>query len=193
VGCNTFYPDWPSLTHNIGYVMEGLLGIGRLLDLRPALRAAERMAGKLMRHYEVRRSLPGGFYPGWKADPRPYRCLTGDAQVAGVWLHLYRDSGDLRYLNAALRLLDEVAATQDLRSRNPGIRGAVGGSFPLHGFYSPLTFVNWVAKFFADSLMVASDCRQGLLAQWDEIEWGRGTNPFAPAVGELTRSATPGV
>jgi uncharacterized protein YyaL (SSP411 family) len=162
---NTFYPHWPSLTHNIGYVMEGLLEMDRLLDIPAALQGVRRMAEKLLRLFEVRRHLPGGFRSGWKPDARPYRCLTGDAQIAGVWLQLYLGSRDLRYLNAALKLLDDVAVTQDLRSRNPGIRGGIGGSFPLHGFYSPIAYVSWAAKFFADSLMSAITRKQALLAE----------------------------
>jgi len=47
-----------------------------------------------------------------------------------------------------------VKATQLLHTANLDLRGGVKGSQPIFGRYTPLTFVNWAAKFFADALML---------------------------------------
>ncbi len=83
-----------------------------------------------------------------------YTCLTGNAQLAIVWLKLYRLTGDARLVNAALKLIDQVKSTQRLGSRYPGIRGAVAGSYPLWGGYERFGYPNWAAKFLADAIML---------------------------------------
>ncbi len=62
-------------------------------------------------------------------------------------------ASSLRWLNSALKLLDQVKATQSVGSRHAGIRGGVPGSNPIWGWYLRLTYPNWAAKFFADALM----------------------------------------
>jgi hypothetical protein len=83
-----------------------------------------------------------------------YSCLTGNAQIAGVWLRLFEISGDTRYLSAALKLNDYLKSTQDLNAFHPGVRGGIKGSQPIWGRYTPGAYVNWGAKFLADSLIL---------------------------------------
>ena len=114
-----------------------------------------------MRTYEFRKSdpyslpryLPATLNEEWKSRDN-YSCLTGDAQIAGIWLKIYKLTGDARFLNSALKLLDQVKATQCLNGRNSSIRGGIAGSYPLWGTYAPFNYPNWAAKFFADSLML---------------------------------------
>jgi len=141
------------LTHTIAYVMEGFQESWRLLGEDRYLHAVERTAGRLLRIFELRRFLAGEFDAAWRTTAT-YACLTGSAQVAGVWMRLYEHNGDLRYLNAALKLNDFVKATQRLRSLDPDIRGGVKGSQPIQGSYTRFTYVNWGAKFLADALML---------------------------------------
>jgi hypothetical protein len=37
---------------------------------------------------------------------------------------------------------------------HPAVRGGVKGSQPFGGGYTPYTYINWGAKFLADSLML---------------------------------------
>jgi hypothetical protein len=97
--------------------------------------------------------MAGEFDSSWKTTAN-YSCLTGDAQIAGIWLRIYQATRDTRFLNAALKLNDYVKATQSLSSTHPGIRGGVKGSQPIFGRYTPGVYVNWGAKFLADSLML---------------------------------------
>jgi hypothetical protein len=140
-------------THTIAYVMEGLMNCSRLLRCQECFAAAKKTATRLMRIFELRRFLAGEFDNLWKSDVN-YSCLTGDAQIAGVWLRLFEAEGDVRFLNAALKLNDYVKATQRPFSLHPGIRGGIKGSHPIYGHYTRFAFPNWAAKFLADSLML---------------------------------------
>lgn len=117
------------------------------------LNAARKTGEKLLRIFELRRFMAGEFDENWKSSAT-YSCLTGDAQIAGVWLKLFETEGDARFLNAALKLNDFAKASQSLRSMHPGARGGVKGSQPIFGRYTSFTYVNWGAKFLADSLML---------------------------------------
>lgn len=146
---------WGSIpfTHNIAYVMEGLQESHRLLGDEEYFRAYAKTAERLMRIFELKRFMPGDFDSNWKSS-RNYSCLTGDAQIATVWLKHFSVTKDVRFLNAALKLNDYVKSTQNLRALNRSIRGGIKGSQPIHGTYTPYLYPNWAAKFFADSLML---------------------------------------
>lgn len=141
------------LTHTIAYVMEGLQESWRILGDESYLRAVNLTAEKLLRLFELRQFMSGDFDEKWKSD-KSYSCLTGNAQIAGVWLKLFQENQDMRYLNAALKLNDYTKSAQNLTSVHDGIRGGIKGSQPIHGKYTPFIFVNWGAKFFADTLML---------------------------------------
>ena len=99
-----------------------------------------------------------GFIPGQVDDQgQPtsgYCCLTGNCQLAFIWARQYEELGDLRLLRAAERSLEYVMSCQDIATTNPDIRGAISGSQPIWGRYSPLTFPNWAAKFFVDAMLL---------------------------------------
>lgn len=141
------------LTHTIAYVMEGLLEASRLSGEIRLFEAARKTADQLMQIFIERGFLPGEFESNW-SSPVTYRCLTGDAQVAGVWLRIFAQTGDWRYFRAANKLNGDIMRTQNLDTANLGIRGGVKGSQPIAGRYCPFTYINWGAKFYADSLML---------------------------------------
>lgn len=149
------------LTHTIAYVIEGLFEAWRLTGEGRYLSATRKTAERLLRIFELRRYMAGEFDQRWKS-PATYSCLPGDAQIAGVWLKLFESEGDARFLNAALKLNDFVKASQNLRSLHPGARGGVKGSQPIFGQYTSFTYVNWGAKFLADSLMLEERVMAGV-------------------------------
>lgn len=140
-------------THTIAYVMEGLQESYRILGDERYLACYSTTAEKLLRIYELRKKMAGDFDRNWKGSSK-YSCLTGSAQIAGVWLRHFEITGDIRYLNAALKLSDDVKACQKIASLHSGIAGGVQGSFPITGKYTPFIFPNWAAKFLADTLML---------------------------------------
>ncbi len=140
-------------THTIAYVMEGLQESYRILKDERYLAAYAKTAEKLLRIFELRKKMAGDFDQNWKRSS-DYSCLTGNAQIAGVWLKHYQITGDVRYLNAALKLTDDVKRSQNVSSMHRGISGGVQGSYPVNGKYTPFIFPNWAAKFLADTLIL---------------------------------------
>ncbi len=158
----------PALTHTIAYTARGLLECAECLrDARPelaerAVAGARGIAERLFHAYERSkrgptadpRPLPGTYAEGWRPVATSWTCLTGNCQLAIIWLMLQRLDGDPRWMNTALKTMDQNKAAQSLTSTEPGIRGAIAGSFPIWGKYIQLSYPNWATKFFADALML---------------------------------------
>ena len=140
-------------THTIAYVMEGLQESYRILKDERYFEAYAKTAEKLLRIFELKKFMAGDFDEKWKSAAK-YSCLTGDAQIAGVWLKHFETTNDTRFLNAALKLNDYTKSTQNISAFRRGIRGGIKGSHPINGKYTPFIFPNWAAKFFADTLIL---------------------------------------
>jgi len=154
--------DDPSrpLTHTIGYALRGVLEAHRYRPDDQLLDAARRIGDGLLRAQGPEGQLPGRLLPGWRAAV-PWVCLTGVAQVAACWMMLFALSGDQRYVEAAFRANAFLRRTVRLDAPAE-IRGGVKGSFPVDGEYGRYQYVNWAAKFFADSLILEIDLRAQL-------------------------------
>lgn len=155
--------DKPYL-HTMAYTIRGLLAASEILrehdytgeaDSR-YFEAAERAAEAVLHRFEIRRYPMAQYDREWKSAER-FSCLTGDAQIAKCWLNIYEARRDPRFLNAALKINDFVKSTQDLVSRNPGIRGGIKGSHPVWGRYIRYSYPNWAAKFFVDALALEDE------------------------------------
>lgn len=139
-------------THTIAYTLSGVLHASCVLDLEEGIDAVRRAAERALHRYEVEGRLPGVLNADWKSAA-DYVCLTGNAQMALVWMELYRLLGDPRFLNGALKAIDDVKRRQPLRNGNGGIRGGIPGSWPAWGDYLYMALPNWAAKFFVDALL----------------------------------------
>src|SRR5262249_25947057 len=117
-----------------------------------------------------------------------YACLTGNAQMALIWLELHRLEGDPALVSAAFTALDLVKRAQLMRSSEPGLRGGVGGSDPLWGGYIPLAVSNLAAQFFIDALLAK---RRTLAQLTDPPVRGRDTATEVPP--RVPRSLPPSV
>jgi hypothetical protein len=148
-----FQQGRPAFTHTIGYTLQGLLESSRILEawLEIGVSTAE-TATILMRKAETQGGLAGAYHLDW-TPVNWYRCLTGNCQIASVWMRIYEETSDFRYLNAALKAVEYVAERQQIRPQNPNVHGAIAGSAPLLGAYLRGRYPNWAAKFFVDALL----------------------------------------
>ncbi len=155
-----FTPGRAPFTHTIAYTLRGLLESGELLGEPRYTEAARAGAEAVARHLR-----PDGFLPGQisvQGRPRAsYCCLTGNCQMALVWLrldqlNLDKQYGTDEYRSSAADILRYVQSCQDLSAPEPGIRGGIKGSQPIWGRYAPLSYPNWAAKFFVDALLLQS-------------------------------------
>jgi hypothetical protein len=140
------------LTHTIGYVLEGLHGIGVRLGRQNCINAVERTLHELLPLIQPNGYLAGRFQKDWTPAVN-WACLTGSSQIAGVYLRMYLQTGKPEYLLAGRKLLGFVCFTQELAPGIPGIDGGIRGSYPFGGEYGQWCVLNWATKFFADSVM----------------------------------------
>lgn len=143
---------YPTYLHFVAYVIQGVLECGILRGRNDATEAASWSAWKLLRKFEVNKRLLGAYEPDFTGGLR-FACLTGNAQMSCVWLRLFEVTGELRYLNAALKMnemLKELLPARGWRA----LEGGVAGSYPIWGSYQPLRYISWGCKFFADALML---------------------------------------
>jgi uncharacterized protein YyaL (SSP411 family) len=139
------------LTHTIGYVLEGLLGIA-------TLSLPERFETAVFRTLDriVPLVQPNGFLAGrWNAKWQPavdWCCLTGSAQLAIVFYRASKIQPNPDWTRAASRLLGFVTATQ-ASTGHPDRRGGIQGSYPFDGDYGQWCILNWATKFYADAVM----------------------------------------
>jgi len=168
-------------THTIAYTLDGVLRLATRFGVETGLSAVTQAADGLLLRMERSRTLAAILDHEWRPQCS-YVCLTGNAQVASIWLQLARTHRDLRYANAAFKALDEVKRAQRLEHSNPGIRGGIPGSSPIGGAYIQYAIPNWAAKFFADALCAKREC----LERW----WPEAAQAaLSPAVSLPLRTA----
>lgn len=140
------------LLHTIAYTMQGLMGVAGVTGRQDFVDAAARTAESLMAVTD-----PDGFVPGridrdFRAAAR-WSCLTGSAQTSIVWSELAVAKHDPRFAEAAERVNKYLMARHDISNRDPSLRGALTGSWPVWGEYGRFRVLNWATKFFVDALL----------------------------------------
>lgn len=146
------------LTHTIGYVLEGLHGIGHIRNRPDLITAVDRTLDAIVEIVPA----DGRLAERWTADWQPTSlypgaphsiCLTGNSQISGVMLRRCQDAPNTSYFRAAERLLSFVCHTQRMRCGIDGIDGGIRGSYPIGGNYGQYCTLNWATKFYVDSLL----------------------------------------
>lgn len=141
--------------HTIAYTLAGTLRMARILkrdDARAAVQLAARAVAGVLDELDW---IPGVLDHQWRtrADSA---CLTGNVQMALIWMDLYRLDGDEYWLRASDRAIELVKQAQLLHSSNPNLKGAIPGPDPMWGWYNDGAVLNWAAKFFIDALLSKS-------------------------------------
>jgi uncharacterized protein YyaL (SSP411 family) len=139
--------------HTIAYVAQGLLESGLRLNRHDYIDSGLHTCRAVLSKVDDEGFIPGTFDRNWKATAR-YSCLTGNAQMAILWLRAYQVTSEVAFRDSAQRALRFLKSVQDCKTSNSRIRGAIKGSHPIFGRYLFGTFPNWAAKFFMDALML---------------------------------------
>jgi len=139
-------------THTIAYTIWGVLMTSCILRHEAGIQAARSAALGVARRLELSRWLPGVLDHRWRGCA-PHACLTGNAQMALIWLELHRLFGDPMLVSAACKAIDLVKRAQPMSAGDPGILGGIPGSDPVWGDYLYMRIPNWAAKFFVDALI----------------------------------------
>lgn len=142
------------LTHTIAYATRGVMEVGAILDLPEYIERARIAAAAVAATQRRDGALPGRLDAQWRSAAR-WSCLTGNAQMAIVWLRLAAMQADPS-LDWAVHARGSIAflqAVQDNEHRNPNRRGGIAGSAPMRGEYMRYRFPNWAANFYMDAVM----------------------------------------
>jgi hypothetical protein len=150
-----FKPGVAPFTHTIAYAIRGLLESGFLLDEQKYIVAATRGAEAVMSHIHSDGFISGQIDTAGRPQGR-YCCLTGNCQMAIVWLKLFEITKAQWHYQAAAASLRYVMSCQDICTPDFDIRGGVKGSQPIWGRYTRLSYPNWATKFLIDGLLMLS-------------------------------------
>ena len=153
----SFFKDRNPWTHNISYTIEGLLESYLLGEKDNDIYNSFYGMSKKMLECLHKTKTPEGFLPcsfdsKWESTD-DYSCLTGNAQLAIVWMKIYKITGEKEFLDGAYELIRQVKSTQILETKHKEIMGGVLASYPFDGGYSSFLLINWASKFLADALM----------------------------------------
>jgi hypothetical protein len=150
---NTIKRNDKPILHTIAYTIDGLIDCGTILKEDKYIRAAKKGAEKLRELFLFKGCLHGRYDRNWQGSE--FMICTGGAQMAIIWLKLYKLTGEKPYLEAALRMLNLLIFIQSRNIDESGnTLGAIPGSFPLWGRYEPFAFPNWATKFFCDAMLL---------------------------------------
>jgi hypothetical protein len=149
---NPRFNDAP-LTHTIGYTVDGLLETGELLGEDRYVAAATIAADSLLEVVGASPQLPARLDERWQARAR-YVCVTGAAQLGVILMKLRLRTGEERYGDGARALVEFLAGVQRRGGVGRNHRGALPGSYPVWGLYSPFKLPSWATKYMLDLLLL---------------------------------------
>lgn len=148
-----FKPGSYVFLHTLAYTIRGFIESSFILNDDELWSTGYVFAEKVMRQFEVQKKLHGAYYSSFKGVSW-YQCLTGNVQMAIIWLKTFQKTGDARFLNAASKAIDSVTEHQIKTTLNPNLTGAVAGSVPIYGRYMAFRYPNWAVKFLTDAIIL---------------------------------------
>lgn len=148
-----FKPDTFAFLHTIAYTIRGFIEAGLLLEDDKYYNIGYDLAHKLLRQFELKKKLAGAYFEDFKPVTW-YRCLTGEAQMAIIWLRIFERNKDARFLSATSKLLDDTCKTQPKSNGLLIKKGGLKGSLPYYGTYLTFRQPNWATKFLIDAMLL---------------------------------------
>lgn len=151
--CGFDSDDAQPTLHTIAYTIEGVLMAGVWSGEASWVARAQAAADGLLRAYRQHGTLSGRYGAAWMPRAR-YRNMPGCAQIALIWLELFRQTGTAAYHEAAASLLAVLNRRQCWQPDVPELHGALPGSDPVVGGYQRLRLLSWAVKFYMDALLL---------------------------------------
>jgi len=148
-----FKHDAAPFTHTIAYAIRGLFESGLILKDNSLIIAAKLASKTVMSHLKDDGFLPSRIGIDNTSMGRSC-CLTGNCQMAIIWLKMGRYLNDPSMIEAAHSALAYVLNIQNLDTKNENINGGVKGSHPIWGRYASFAYPNWATKFLVDALLL---------------------------------------
>jgi hypothetical protein len=141
------------LLHTIAYTIQGLMELGVLCGRDDFVDAARDCASRVAKIQELGTgAIPGQLGSGYRAAVR-WTNTTANSQMAVIWFRLAAITGESHWSDHARRANAFNRSLHEIDSRNPGVRGAIRGSWPSHLGYGRYWYMNWTQKFFLDALL----------------------------------------
>ena len=145
-----FYSNNNTLTHNIGYILEGLIETAHHLNDLSIIDKTDITLKKLCELIDDKGNINSRYSDNWQTASKD-NCLTGSSQIAISLLKSNNIKKNDNFRKKALLILDNLKTYQNnyLENFGGGI-GAMWGSWPINGNYQPYEAINWANKFFID-------------------------------------------
>ncbi len=111
------------------------------------------LASNFLNIFNSSNKLAGAYYEDYK-EVNWYRCLTGESQMAIIWLKLFKETKNSEWLKASEKLIDSICKTQPVKNTMLLKKGGLPGSKPYYGRYISFRQPNWASKFVSDALLL---------------------------------------
>ncbi len=148
-----------SILHTIIYVLEGFSDAYKITKDTKWLDELRISANKLLSILNHDGLLFSQYSSDWEVTNYEY-CVTGLAQLAGIFYDLANFDESQEFFNAADRVM--VRLYQYQCTNKNILQGAFPSSIPIWGYYGGMDFYNWNSKFFIDAsikrLILTSNC-----------------------------------
>ena len=147
-----FYSKENTLTHNIGYIVEGLIETSLYFSDEANFNKVNFTLNKLSEIVDKNKDLISRYDNNWKPVGKEI-CITGSAQIAISLLKSSNFKKNSNFEKNAIKITERLKEYQNNYIENfGGGIGAMWGSWPISGSYQPFESINWANKFFIDLL-----------------------------------------
>lgn len=143
-----FIPDQAALSHPVAYALEGFLESAILLQDELIEKYILEILSRMCIQVQEQTKIPAYYYNNLTGD-YSFICVTGQIQMAAIFLKAYQRTLQKTYKTAAEVLLPAILQWQ-IKSRSADHKGAFPSSIPIWKNYFPFRYTNWTAKFFLD-------------------------------------------
>lgn len=148
------------ITHTIAYTAEGILECGIALNDDSFIQKATKTMNSILGKFEADGCIKGTYDENWDSQDS-YSCLTGDAQIALIWLKLFELTKNMTYKVNAVKLINFLKTTQNVHLSGKLLKtGGIKGSQPIYGQYEWMSYPSWATKFFIDSLLMLENMKE---------------------------------